>query len=118
MLDSSGLSLLFLGVGGTPGNGNGTITPISKVELHTLGHTVSVYPTSALDTGNYELVVDPSVISDRAGNHPSADITLLFTIHAASDIHPLTGFPAIYRARRPTWARKSASTFPSRIKLD
>ena len=40
----------------------------------------------------------PSVISDRAGNHPAAPITLLFTIHAASDIHALSGFPTIYRA--------------------
>ena len=98
VLNASGFSLLALGVGGVPGNGNGTPVAISKVELHTLGHTVSVYPTTALDTGNFELIVDPSVISDRAGNHPSAPITLLFTIHAASDIHPLSGFPAIYRA--------------------
>ena len=113
VLNASGFSLLALGVGGVPGNGNGTPVAISKVELHTLGHTVSVYPTTALDTGNFELIVDPSVISDRAGNHPSAPITLLFTIHAASDIHPLSGFPTIYRAPAANVGQEIAFHIPN-----
>ena len=113
VLNASGFSLLALGVGGVPGNGNGTPVAISKVELHTLGHTVSVYPTTVLDTGNFELIVDPSVISDRAGNHPSAPITLLFTIHAASDIHPLSGFPTIYRAPAANVGQEIAFHIPN-----
>ena len=42
----------------------------------------SPYPGAALDSGNYELVLNPSVVSDRAGNHPTSPITLLFTIRA------------------------------------
>ena len=113
VLNASGVSLLFLGIGGQPGNGNGTPVAISNVELHTLGHTVSVYPTSTLDTGNYELVVNPSVISDRAGNQPSAPITLLFTIHAASDIHAVQGFPAIYRAPAANIGQEIAFHIPN-----
>ena len=98
VLNASGVSLVFLGADGVVGGGDDVTVSIASIGLHTLGHRLSIYPTTVLDTGKYQLSLDPSVIADGAGNHLASAFTLQFNIRPASDIHPTQGFPAIQRA--------------------
>ena len=51
-----------------------------------------------LDTGNYQVTTDPSIIADRAGNALASAFSFQFTIRQASDVQAESGFPRIARA--------------------
>jgi hypothetical protein len=97
LLNSTGVSLKFLGADGVPGGGDDVSVPVRSVEPRNLGRGVAIFPGADLDTGNYQLSLDPSIISDRAGNHLTAPFSLQFTVLPASDIKAASGFPSVPR---------------------
>jgi hypothetical protein len=44
--------------------------------------------------GRHRLTIDRSILADRAGNQPAADLVRTFSIRAASDVRPETGVAA------------------------
>ncbi len=78
-LNTSGVTFTNLGKDGVLGGGDDTVTPIKILETRSFDRTLVITPDSELPVGNYQVKVDPSIISDRAGNSLTAPLTLNFT---------------------------------------
>ncbi|MHB8520202.1 MAG: Ig-like domain-containing protein, partial [Limisphaerales bacterium] len=98
VLSPSGVTLTYLGADGVVGGGDDVVMALSSVQTRNLDRKLSIFPATTLNTGNYQLTLDPSIISDRVGNHLASAFSLPFTIRAASDVQALVGTPAVPRA--------------------
>ena len=98
LVNLSGIDLTFLGADGIVGGSDDVSVDLSSVETRTFGRRLAIFPASILETGNYELVIDPSIIADRAGNALADSFSFEFTIRPASDIQAESGLPTITRA--------------------
>ncbi len=113
-LNLSGVTLTYLGTDSAPTSG--TNLPIGSFELQALGREIAFYPQVALDTGNYRLTIQPSVLFDRAGNDLAAPYTLSFTVRPASNIQASSGFAAISRAPAANVGQEIAIAVPWQAK--
>jgi hypothetical protein len=78
-LNVSGITLTNLGADGVLGGGDDVIATVSSLQTRNFDKTLVIQPAGELSVGNYQLSVDPSIISDRVGNVIAAPITTSFT---------------------------------------
>ena len=96
-LDVAGVSLVKKGADGLAGTADDTVVPVT-LDTRSFGQVVSVRPAAYLLPGDYQLLIDPSMVSDRAGNVLSDAIVRNFTIRPASDVRATSGVPEISAA--------------------
>ena len=80
LVNLSGITLTLLGADGVPGGGDDTLVSLASVETRSRDTSLTITPRDVLDPGRYRLTLDPSIIADRAGNHPAGPYSLPFTI--------------------------------------
>lgn len=87
LLNLSGMTLTNLGADGILGGNDDTVVAIQGFQLSETGRTLFITPPAEADfiSGNYQLLLDTSIISDRAGNALAEDFTLNFTKRNISD---------------------------------
>ena len=98
LINLSGITLTNLGPDGVLGGGDDRLIQLDSVETRNLDRRLVILPAEILDTGRHQLVVDPTVIADRAGNTLSDPFILEFNVLPASTIQAETGNAAIQRA--------------------
>lgn len=74
----SGITLTNLGVDGVLGGGDDTNVIPESFQLSATGRTLFIVPPADLAAGQYQLRLDPSIISDRSGNQITSPFTLDF----------------------------------------
>ncbi len=86
----AGVTLTNLGEDGVLGGGDDIVVTPQDVQVSESGRTLFVIPPDDTEftPGNYQLRLDPSIISDRAGNALESAFTLNFTKRSESD--PIT----------------------------
>ena len=94
LLSTSGISLLRDGGDGIFGNAGDVAVPVT-LDTRSGGQALSIVLGGILPAGNYRLVVDPSILADRAGNNFAGAIVRNFSIRPASDVHAISGVPDI-----------------------
>jgi hypothetical protein len=97
-LSQSGVSLLNLGTDGAVGGGDDTVWPIESIQTRNRDSRIKLIPSGILSTGSYRLVVDKSILSDRAGNSIAESVSLVFPVRPASDVVAESGTAKILRA--------------------
>ncbi|WP_419580402.1 Ig-like domain-containing protein [Stieleria magnilauensis] len=115
LVNAGGVSLIFLGADGVVGGGDDQTVPLRSVESRVLGRRLSIYPANLLDTGNYQVTLDPSIVADRAGNHLAAPFSFEFTIRPASDLKAQSGFPRVGRAPSANAGQEIGFHFPGGV---
>ncbi|MDJ0660865.1 MAG: Ig-like domain-containing protein [Crocosphaera sp.] len=87
LLNVNGIRLTNLGEDGVLGGGDDTVVAVRGFQLSETGRTLFITPPAEADfiAGDYELRLDPSIISDRAGNPLEEAFTLNFTKRSISD---------------------------------
>ncbi|QLE56855.1 Ig-like domain-containing protein [Nostoc sp. TCL26-01] len=78
-LNLSGVKLTYLGANGVVGGGDDVLVNLNELQTRNLDRTLLILPGSELSVGNYQLKLEQSIISDRAGNALTTPITLNFT---------------------------------------
>ena len=87
VVSTTGITLTHLGADGLPGGGDDTAVAVGRLDS-SASRRLAIYPATDFVPGAYELVVDGSIISDRAGNHLASPFTLNFI--KRPDTTPLT----------------------------
>ncbi|MBM4005276.1 MAG: phosphatase PAP2 family protein, partial [Planctomycetes bacterium] len=77
IVSTSGITLTHLGADGVPGGGDDTAVAVGRLDI-SASRRLAIYPATDFLPGAYQLVVDGSIISDRAGNHLPSPFTLNF----------------------------------------
>lgn len=77
-IDLSGISLTYLGADETLGGGDDEIVALESVQTPS-EERISIVPENPLPIGNHQLVIQPSVIADLAGNPLESSFTLDFS---------------------------------------
>ncbi len=78
LLDLSGISLKNLGADEAVGGDDDTTFDLQGFQTSETGRSLFVLPPADLTPGKYQLKVDSSIITDRAGNALTEDFTLDF----------------------------------------
>ena len=97
LLNLSGITLIRKGPDGMAGTADDIPVTVG-FDSRAMGQVLSIQPSSYLVPGDYQLQVDPAIISDLAGNQLVDPIVLNFTIRPASDVRATTGVAAITQA--------------------
>jgi hypothetical protein len=77
-LNLSGLTLMNLGADRVIGGGDDQVVKIGSVQL-TAPKRLVILPETALNSGEYQLTINPDIIADIAGNTLASPFTLQFT---------------------------------------
>ncbi len=96
-LNTSGMRILRAGADGVFGTADDISAPV-HFDTRAGGQQLSLLVDTILPAGDYRLTIDPSVISDRAGNALTAAIVRNFTIRPASDVRAVVGIHGISTA--------------------
>ncbi len=79
LLDLSGITLTNLGADEAVGGDDDTTVNLQGFQTSETGRSLFVLPPAELVPGKYQLKIDSSIITDRAGNALTEDFTLDFT---------------------------------------
>ena len=79
LLDLSGITLTNLGADEAVGGDDDTTVTLQGFQTSETGRSLFVLPPADLTPGKYQLKIDSSIITDRAGNALTEDFTLDFT---------------------------------------
>jgi hypothetical protein len=96
-LDAAGIALTRAGTDGQFGTADDEAVAF-RFDTRSFGQVLSILPTSYLIPGAYRLHIDPSIITDRAGNVLAGAIVRNFSIKPASDVRAISGVPEIPQA--------------------
>ncbi|MFM7406107.1 MAG: Ig-like domain-containing protein, partial [Cuspidothrix sp.] len=78
-LNLSGITLTNLGADGVLGGGDDTVATLTDLQTRNFDRTLVILTGGKLPLGEYQLKVDPSIISDVSGNALANPVTLNFT---------------------------------------
>ncbi len=78
LLDLSGITLTNLGADEAVGGDDDTTVTLQGFQTSETGRSLFVLPPADLTPGKYQLKIDSSIITDRAGNALTEDFTLDF----------------------------------------
>ncbi|MFM6116760.1 MAG: Ig-like domain-containing protein [Sphaerospermopsis kisseleviana] len=78
-LNLSGITLTNLGADGVLGGGDDTVATLTDLQTRNFDRTLVILTGGELPLGEYQLKVDPSIISDVSGNALATPVTLNFT---------------------------------------
>ncbi|KHG41357.1 hypothetical protein OA07_11900 [Aphanizomenon flos-aquae 2012/KM1/D3] len=78
-LNLSGITLTNLGADGVLGGGDDTVATLTDLQTRNFDRTLVILTGGELPLGEYQLKVDPSIISDLSGNALANSVTLNFT---------------------------------------
>ncbi|WP_263539105.1 Ig-like domain-containing protein [Paucibacter sp. Y2R2-4] len=96
-LTTAAVQLVRAGADGKFGTADDVVAPVT-LDFRSQGQRVSVLTSGYLPPGDYQLTIQGSAISDKAGNKLGADIVRKFTIRPASDVRATVGTPEILTA--------------------
>jgi methionine-rich copper-binding protein CopC len=99
--NSNGFTLTNLGADRILGSSDDIIIPISNFQTQDLNRTLVIRPDAELATGNYQLSINPSVVSDRIGNSPTTPVRLNFTKRSFGNILISLGTSVTGRLSQP-----------------
>ena len=79
LLDLSGITLTNLGADEAVSGGDDTTINLSEIKVSQSERSLFILPPAELVPAKYQLIIDPSIIADRAGNALTEAFTLDFT---------------------------------------
>ena len=78
LVSLAGITLTNLGADGTIGGGDDVVSPLRLVQTPS-ERRLAIFTQNPLEFGNYQLSLDSSIISDKAGNNIASPFSFQFT---------------------------------------